>query len=170
MNRQCWNTGDSLIATDQARKLMSVVGDDGRFSVATEEELYAEVARAWCRMHSPPTRVRFPMRPFAFGPDFAPAVWDQREDHAQEVVAVCAGIVSRRNPNEHGAQEVNGLAMTPGESLDPACAWWQPIPPDLGEIGVHFWVLGNGTVEIRSLAPLDEPPLPEYGRFASGRV
>jgi hypothetical protein len=135
------------------------------FAISTEEELYAEIARAWCRIHPPAARVRHPMRPFAIGPDFASAVWNQREDYAQKVIAVCARVISRRQPNGEDAQHVSALTATPGESLDPATAWWQALP-EPGELGLHFWVLGNGTVELRSLAPYDEPSPPEYGRFA----
>jgi hypothetical protein len=78
---------------------------------------------------------------------------------------VCAGVISRREPQGEGAQQVSTLTATPKESLDPATAWWQALP-EPGELGLHFWVLGNGTVELRSLAPYDEPSTPEYGRFA----
>jgi hypothetical protein len=135
------------------------------FAIATEEELYAEIARAWCRIHPPAARVRHPMQPFAVSPAFTSAVWGQREDYAQKIIAVCARIISRRQPHGEGAQQVSALTATPRESLDPATAWWQALP-ELGELGLHFWVLGNGTIELSSLAPYDEPSPPEYGRFA----
>lgn len=140
--------------------------DEGdSFAVATEVELYTEIARAWCRIYPPATRVRYPMQPFAVGPDLASVIWEQREDYAQNVIAVCARVVSRREPQGEGAQQVGALTATPEESLDPATDWWLAVP-ELGELGLHFWVLGNGTVELRKLAPYDDPPLAEYGRFA----
>jgi hypothetical protein len=135
------------------------------FAIATETELYAEIARAWCRIYPPAARVRHPMQPFAVNRVFTSAVWGQREDYAQKIIAVCARVISRRQPHGEGAQPVSALTATPRESLDPATAWWQAVP-ELGALGLHFWVLGNGTIELRSLAAYDEPPMPEYERFA----
>jgi hypothetical protein len=134
-------------------------------AIATETELYAEIVRAWCRIYPPAARVRHPMQPFAINRAFTPAVWGQREDYAQKIIAVCARVISRRQPHGEGAQQVSVLTATPQESSDPATAWWQEVP-ELGGLGLHFWVLGNGTVELRGLAAYDEPPTPEYGRFA----
>lgn len=136
------------------------------FAVATEEELYAEIARAWYRMDSAAGHIERPMQPYTIGPEFANEVWSQREDSAQRIVAVCARVVSFHNWQLSGAQRVASVDEPPREALDPAAAWWQPLK-DPPELGVHYWILGNGTVEFRSLASLHAPPPPEYGRFAT---
>lgn len=137
------------------------------FVLATEEELYAEIARAWYRLSTCSDHVKRPMRPYAIGPEFAHAVWSTREDQAQCVIAVCARIITFRVWELPGARLIGGVDFRPKETLDPATAWWQPVG-ELPGHGVHCWILGNGTIELRSLAAVDDLPLPEYGRFADG--
>lgn len=74
MSRRRCNMGDSPDATisDKVRGLVTVTASD-TFLVATEEELYAEVARAWYRMHSAGGHVKRPIRPYVIGPDFVSA-------------------------------------------------------------------------------------------------
>jgi hypothetical protein len=136
------------------------------FAVATEEELYAEISRAWYRMGSPGVHIACPMQPFAIGPELAYAVWSRPEDYAQRIVAVCARVVTFRGWQLPAAQQIEGVDGPPGEALDPAAAWWHPIEKPSG-LGMHYWILGNGTIELRSLAPVDAPPPLEYGRRAA---
>jgi hypothetical protein len=136
-----------------------------RFVLATEEELYAEISRAWYRLSRCGDHVKRPMRPYALGPEFAQAVWSTREDKAQCVIAVCARIITFPFWELPGARLVGGVDYRPKEALDPVTAWWQPVD-ELSGYGVHCWILGNGTIELRSLAAVDDPPLPEYRRFA----
>lgn len=136
------------------------------FSVATEEELYAEVARAWYRMRPVGSHVERPIRPYAIGPDFAYQIWSQREDDAQHIIVLCVQIVTLDYWELCGVTRTDDVDGQPREPLDPASAWWQPIE-ELPERGVHYWVLGSGTIELRSVATCDAPPAPLYGRVES---
>lgn len=135
------------------------------FAVSTEEELYAEIARAWCRMQAPGKHVERPLQPYALGPDFAHAVWSEPEDNAQRIIVVCAKVISLHHTGLCGARRVDGVTRMPGEALDPVSSWWRPLD-ELGELGLHYWVLANKTIELRSLAAFDSPPPAQYGRFA----
>jgi hypothetical protein len=106
------------------------------------------------------------MKRYAIGPDFAYQVWDQREATAQRIIALCAQIVTLEYSQLPGATQTDDLDCTPREQLDPAATWWQPLD-QASELGVHYWVLGNGTIELRALAARDARPMPRHGRFGN---
>lgn len=62
--------------------------------LSSEGDLYAAVANAWYRMHRPGWHIRRPMQPYVFGPHFAQSTESQRRSVREEVIAVCAQIVS----------------------------------------------------------------------------
>ncbi len=50
------------------------------------------------------------------------------------------------------------------EGLDPVSTWWHPLS-STAEVGLHFWRLGIGMIELRSVGPVDDPPQLQFGRF-----
>jgi hypothetical protein len=132
-------------------------------STRTEADVYAEIARAWCQQHPPSEHLECPMQRHVVGPDFARAVWGRPDIDPQEVIAVCAKVVSVESWRlSEARQTAAGCPME--EGLDPVSAWWHPLRCT-AEVGLHFWRLAIGMIELRSVGPVDDPPRLQFGRF-----
>ncbi len=127
------------------------------FSTRTEADMYAEIARAWCQMDHSSERPEYPMQTHVVGPGFARAVWDQPDIDPQEVIAVCAKVVSVESWRlSEVRQTAAGCPLE--EALDPVSAWWHPLS-SAPEIGLHFWRLATGMIELRSVGPVQRSAL-----------
>jgi hypothetical protein len=136
--------------------------------MASEADLYAAIVSAWYQTHPQGEHIKRPIRPYVFGPEFAKAVWVQPNVIRRHLVAVCARIVSLEAwqlPELLVAKNAPGMGVVPKEILDPAVALWHPANTP-AELGVHFWRLGAGMIELRDVGPFDRPPALEFGRFA----
>jgi hypothetical protein len=118
--------------------------------IRTEEDLYAEVTRAWCRMLSRERRRKRPLRRYVFGPDFALSVLTGGTTaYARQVASVCA-LLACRYPWPNAGAESSPQEHSPSEGLDPALTWWRPLESH-DRLGLHYWELGNGTIEFISV-------------------
>jgi hypothetical protein len=108
------------------------------------------------------------MQPFVFGPELAQTVRLQADSLRAQAIRACSHIVSLYEWELWGlrvtrpASGVGGLAR---EALDPVLARWYPLDR-ASALGVHFWKLAGGVIELRALAPFDRPPALRFGRLA----
>lgn len=137
-------------------------------SFCSEDELYAAVAHTWYCLHPPGEHIRRPMQPYVLGPHFASTAKSEPGPVREEIIAVCARIVSMYRwelPDAIVAKHAVGFGRVPQEALDPATPLWHPLPTT-PRLGVHFWRLGAGPIELRSVGLFDHAPPLEFHRFA----
>lgn len=130
----------------------------------TEADVYSEIARAWCEMYPLREHPECPMRTHVVSPGFEREVWGRPEIDPQEVIAVCARVISVESWRLTEVQQT-AVCSKLEEGLDPVTAWWHPLT-SAPEVGLHFWRLAIGMIELRSVAPIDDSPMLESGRFA----
>jgi hypothetical protein len=135
-----------------------------------ERELYVAITLAWYETQPRRAHIDHALRPYALGTGFALSVQrSPRRVDLQHVAAICALLVRSRPWELDGLQKVidtPGIEHAPKDELDPLCAWWYPLErPSV--LGVHYWELGSGTLELRRLSRFDEPPALQFGRFAA---
>lgn len=105
------------------------------------------------------------MKTYAVAPGFAQQVWGRTGVDPQEVIMTCARIISVEAWRLTEARRIAGASSEAREGLDPLASWWLPLA-STDEVGVHYWKLGVGLIELRSVGPVEQPPKLEYGRFA----
>jgi hypothetical protein len=125
-------------------------------SKRTVADVYAGIARAWFQMHPASRHLENPMQKYAVAPGFAQQVWGRTDVDPQEIIVACATIVSVEKWRLTKGQQTAGCGKLQ-EALDPTGAWWQPLH-DTDELGVHYWILAVGIIELRSVGPVDDPP------------
>ncbi len=134
-----------------------------------ERDLYVEITLAWYQRQPRGLKPNFPFRPYLLGRGFAESVKASPKGVDREhVAAVCALLVSLE-PWQLGrlqkVMDTQGIGLVPKGALDPVSAWWYPLnKPSV--LGIHYWELGNGTIELQSLARFDKPPALRFSRFA----
>jgi hypothetical protein len=145
--------------------------DDGDFPMSEaslfERDLYLEITIAWYQMQSRGLAVDRPMRSYVFGRGFAESVKDSPPRvELQHISEICALVVSSNSWELDDLKKVldtQSIGGSPRTTLDPVCAWWYPLDrPSV--LGVHYWELANGLVELRRLARFDKPPALQFGR------
>lgn len=130
-----------------------------------EADVYAEIARAWCGMYPPGEHLEYPMQTHVIAPGFAREVWGREGIDPQEVIAVCARVVSVESWRLTEARHTVVCEILE-EGLDPVGSWWHPLT-STPDVGLHFWRLAIGPIELRSIAPIDDLPRLECGRFTA---
>ncbi len=130
----------------------------------TEADVYSEIVRAWWSLY--PDHLDHAMQRFVVGRNFAHTICSESLANREDTIAACARIVSTERWQLRDAVCVRGDFQF-SEVFDPASAWWVPLQ-EAGEssLGVHFWRLVNGMIELRDIATLDDPPALCHGRFA----
>jgi hypothetical protein len=132
-----------------------------------ERDLYVEITVAWYQMQRHGLAVDRAFRSYVLGRGFANSVKDfpPRVD-LQHVAAICALVVTS-NPWElddlQKVLDTQGIGGRPRSALDPVCAWWYPLDKP-SVLGVHYWELASGIVELRRLARFEKPPALQFGR------
>lgn len=137
-----------------------------------ERQLYVEITVAWYQTQPRGTHIDRALRPYALGTGFADSVMNSpRGADLQHVAAICALLICSRPWQLDGLRMVTdtqGIGRAPKHELDPVCAWWYPLDkPHV--LGVHYWELGSGTLELKRLSRFDKPPALLFGRFAAER-
>lgn len=125
-------------------------------SARTDEDLYAKVVRAWCRMLTGKERRKHPLHRYVFGPDFARSVSSSRV--GTDIALVCARLACKYPAPNAGAERVlegAGGERPAQEAFDPVLAWWYPLDASRG---LHYWELGNGIIEFMSVGPRADHP------------
>jgi hypothetical protein len=137
--------------------------DHPRLQRRTDGEVYAGIADAWWLMHRQGEHREHLMRTHLVRPGFAKEVWGRYDVDPQDVLTVCALIVTLEDFRicKRATQTTTGTALT--ETFDPRCGWWHPLRHH-PEMGIHFWQLVL-VVELRCIAPVGDPPPLQYGRF-----
>jgi hypothetical protein len=138
-----------------------------------ERDLYVEITIAWYQRRPHELHIDRALRPYVLGTGFANSVRDSppRVD-LEHVAAICALLVCSQPWQLDGLQKVvdtQSIGRAPKDELDPICAWWYPLDKPC-VLGVHYWELGSGTVELRRLSRFDKPPALQFGRFAGRRT
>jgi hypothetical protein len=138
-----------------------------------ERDLYVEITLAWYQRQPHGLQIDRAFRPYVLGRWFASSVRDSLPQvDPQHVVAICALLVCSQPWRLDGLQKVldtRGIGRAPKDELDPVCAWWYPLDkPSI--LGVHYWELGSGTLELCRLSRFDTPPALQFGRFATERI
>lgn len=136
---------------------------------SAEADLYAEIARSWFWSKPKGEHIQRPMQRFVLGPDFAASVGRWPDSVYGHIIGACARVVSLENW-ELLAVEVPKPAASVGtparEWCDPLTLEWYPLDGE-SELGVHFWRLGGGVIEVRSIGPFYQAPALQFGRFAA---
>ncbi len=132
-----------------------------------ERDLYLEITIAWYQMQTTGLAIDRPLRSYVLGRGFAESVKETppRLD-LQDISAICALVVSSKSWELDDLQKVldtQSIGNRPRTELDPVCAWWYPLDRP-STLGVHYWELANGVVELRLLARFDKPPALRFGR------
>lgn len=131
--------------------------------------LYAAIAAAWYWLHHSSSHIHRPMQPFVLGPDFAASVAVAQTTHHRHIVTTCARIVSLYSWELPAMRTVTHPASTealPQEGLDPTMSAWHPLDSTT-DLGIHFWKLGSGLIDLRRVGPFDQAPPLQFGRFAA---
>jgi hypothetical protein len=134
-----------------------------------EADLYAAIATSWYWSNPRGGHIQRPMRQFVLGPDFAAVAARWPDSVYGAIVAACARIVSLHNWELLGVQiakHAQGTGTLPKEGLDPVMSEWYPLDGTSG-LGVHFWRLGSGVIELRSVGPFNHAPALQFARFAA---
>jgi hypothetical protein len=135
-----------------------------------EADLYAEIVRRWYWSISRGGHIQRPVQPFVLGPNFAASVAQWPDSVYGHIVAACARVVSLHNWELLGRVKVTKHAKDMGtqgqEGLDPVTAAWYPLD-GAPELGIHFWRLGGGIIDVRSVGPFKQAPALQFGRFAA---
>jgi hypothetical protein len=138
-----------------------------------EQELYMAITLAWYQAQTRGFHVDRVLRPFVLGSGFARSVDAHREYwELHRVAAICALLVCSQPWELDGLQkilDVQGIGRVPKDDLDPVCAWWYPLAPLPSLLGIHFWELGSGVVELKTLSRFETPPSLQFGRFAAAK-
>lgn len=135
-----------------------------------ERDLYVEIIMSWYQMQPHGLGIDHAFRPYVLGAGFASSVRDS-EAHVklEHVGAMCALVVSSQPWQLNGLRKIldtQNIGRIPKTGLDPLCAWWYPLgKPYI--LGIHYWELGNGTVELRRLSRFEKPPPIQLGRVAA---
>jgi hypothetical protein len=135
-----------------------------------EGDLYVGITVAWYRMRNHGLDISHAIRSYVLGDGFAKSVQDALSEVSfEQVIAICALVVSSKAWELAGLRKIldtQNIHRAPIEALDPVCAWWYPLgePPDLG---IHYWELGNGIIELRRLSRFVLPPGLQFGRLAA---
>lgn len=134
-----------------------------------ERALYVEITMAWYQRQPHGLGVDRAFRPYIVGAGFVNSVRDsEAQVELGHVAAVCALLISSQPWQLDGLRKIldtQNIGRVPKTGLDPLCAWWHP----LGEpyiLGIHYWELGSGTVELRRLSRFEKPPPIQLGRVA----
>lgn len=138
-------------------------------SASVEADLYAAITMSWYWSNPRGGHIGRPMQRFVLGPDFAASVARWPDSVYEHIVSACARIVSLHNWELRGlkvAKHADGAGTPPKECFDPVTPAWYPLGGGLGP-GVHFWRLGGGVIEIRSVAPFGRAPMLQFERFAA---
>jgi hypothetical protein len=135
-----------------------------RVQQRTDADVYAGIAHAWWAMHQPGEHHEHPIRTYLTRPGFAEEVWGRDDVDPHEVLTVCARIVSFADIHvrDRATQTTTGAGLT--QALDPLRGWWYPLT-STPELGIHFWQLVIVPVELRCIAPIDDPPPLQLGRL-----
>jgi hypothetical protein len=138
-----------------------------------ERDLYVGITVAWYQMQPHGLSADHVLRPYVLGTGFASSVKDAptRVD-LEHVTATCALILCSNPWELDGLRKIldtQSISRPPRHELDPVCAWWLPLDrPSI--LGVHYWELGNGIVELRRLSRFEKPPALHFGRFSAERT
>ena len=136
---------------------------------SAEADLYAAIARLWFWSTPKGGHIQRPMQRFVLGPDFAASVARSPDSVYGHIVGACAQVVSLDNWELLGVKvpkRAGGAGTLSGECFDPLTWAWYPLDGESG-LGVHFWRLGGGVIEVRSIGPLNQAPALQFGRFAA---
>jgi hypothetical protein len=135
-----------------------------------ERDLYVGITVAWYGMRNYGLDISHAIRSYILGDGFADSVQMALSEVAlEQVIAICALVVSSRPWELAGLRKIldtQNIHRVPREALDPVCAWWYPLdePPDLG---VHYWELGNGILELCQLSRFETAPALQFDRLAA---
>jgi hypothetical protein len=138
-----------------------------------ERDLYVEITMAWYQIQPHGLGIDSPFRPYILGAGFANSV-SANEAYVElgRVAAICALVISSHPWQLNGLRKVldtQNIGRVPKTSLDPLCAWWYPLgKPYI--LGIHYWELGSGTIELRCLNRFEKPPPIRLGRVAAEQV
>lgn len=136
-----------------------------------EQELYMAITLAWYQAQPQGFHVDRVLRPFVLGSGFASSVDGHRAYwELHRVAAICARLVCAQPWELDGLQkilDIQGIGRVPKDALDPVCAWWYPLAPPPNLLGIHYWELGSGIVELKNLSKFDKPPILQFGRYAA---
>jgi hypothetical protein len=137
-----------------------------------ELDLYIKITIAWYQAQPRGPHIDRVLRPYVLGTGFAKSVQDTPTYvDLQHVAAICALVVSSETWRLDGLQKVldtHGIGRAPKDIYDPVTAWWYPLDK-ASVLGIHYWELANGTLELRLLHRFDRPPPVLLGRFATER-
>jgi hypothetical protein len=140
-------------------------------SASGEADVYAAIATSWYRSNPRDRHIQKPMQPFVVDPGFAASLARWPDAVYEHVIAACARIVSLHSWELAGmqvAEHAEGAGTPPQECLDPLTPQWCPLGrASASGLGVHFWRLGGGVIEIRSVGPFNIAPALQFGRFAA---
>jgi hypothetical protein len=138
-------------------------------SASAEANLYAAITRLWYWSIPRGGHIQRPMHRFVLGPGFAASVAQWPDSVYGDIVAACVRVVSLHHWELLGrvklAKHAEGMG-TGQECLDPVSAAWYPLD-GASELGVHFWRLGSGVIDVRSVGPFKQAPALQFGRFAA---
>jgi hypothetical protein len=115
----------------------------------SEADVYSEIVRVWWSMYPSSERLDHVIQPFVIGPEFAHAVGEHSVADSERAIIACARIVSTERWQLRDAILLS-RKLSFIEAFDPASAWWLPLYDQSG-MGVHFWRLVTGTIELRSV-------------------
>jgi hypothetical protein len=147
----------STIVLERPRDTTTIVAR--RLLKRTDADVYAEIARAWYRMRPSSDHLEHPIKKYVVAPSFARQVWDQPGIDPHAVIDVCARVVSEDDWRLREQTRQTVVCSHLEDGLDPVNGWWHPLG-SIGEVtvGLHFWRLAIGTIELRSVGPADEAP------------
>ncbi len=128
-----------------------------------------EITIAWYQAQPRGPHIDRALRPYALGTGFAKSVQDNPNVDLRHVASICALVVSSETWRLDGLQKVldtQGVGRAPKGIFDPVNVWWYPLnKPSV--LGIHYWELANGTLELRLLHRFDRPPPVLFGRFTA---
>jgi len=137
-----------------------------------ELDLYMKITAAWYESQPREPHIDGALRPYLLGTGFAQSIQESswRLDH-EHIAAICARLVSSETWQLDGLRKVldtQSIGRAPKHFLDHVNAWWYPLEKaDI--LGIHYWQLANGTLELRLLHKFDKAPPLLFGRFARSR-
>lgn len=138
-----------------------------------EQELYMAITLAWYQAQTQGVPLDRVLRPFVLGSEFAVSVEGHRAYlELHRVTEVCALVVCSQPWELDGLRKVldiQGIGRVPKDEMDPVCVWWYPMAPSPSLLGLHYWELGSGIVELKSVSKFDKPPILQFGRCAAAK-
>lgn len=160
------NTHRTSRPNDGSRKSMRSRPGDHASRRLTEADAYCAITTAWCGSVDQDRRMQHPMRPYFIARSFTQSTLRLPGATAADVFRVCARIISDEELELRDVLRTR-KAISIGEPYDPAGGWWHPLcDPSLG---VHFWRLALGIIELRTVAAFASAPQLEVGRYAATR-